>query len=72
MNYKQNYIFPGRRVVVASGEMKVGSCWDHATKIGKCLEEFGILGECAEIVACYKEQGVPEKCFISCEERQTS
>ena len=46
--------------------MKVGTCYDHGPQMGKCLEElFG--SECAEIVACYREQGVPEKCFIDCE-----
>ena len=49
--------------------MKVGTCYDHGPQMGKCLEElFG--SECAEIVACYREQGVPEKCFIDCEEKK--
>ena len=39
---------------------------DHVDEIGKCWEEFG-KGS-AEVVACCKEQSVPEECFKYCGE----
>jgi len=66
----------GKRRVVVSGEMHLVPCELKRVEIRECLEEFGdgsgngIWNGNAEVVACCKEQDVPEECIKHCEEKQ--
>merc|ERR1712198_728744 len=62
----------GKRRVVVSGEMHLGPCELKRVEIRECLEEFGngSWNGNAEVVACCKEQDVPEECIKDCEEKQ--
>merc|ERR1712029_146039 len=55
----------GKRRVVVTGEMHLEPCELKSDEIRECLEEFGINGR-AEVVACCKEQDVPEECIKFC------
>merc|ERR1712055_673830 len=59
----------GKRRVVASDEFTFEPC-RYYFKIDECLEEFGSGNGSAKVVACCKEQDVPEECLKYCEEKQ--